>query len=142
MKAKAIFRFISRNETKPTQIATENELLQEVLDELKDALEIDLDRTADLSREEDFEISYTEFMSTVNRKAVQFKQDSHGYRQICSVPPFALALVMASRVQSHYTHARWFRLGSLTEMINVHGTVSEPVEIVAPQLIGIDAVCL
>ncbi len=111
-------------------------MLQEVVDELKDAFESDLENTTELSREEeDFELKYPRFMKKVFLKAGQFKQNSHGYRQICCLPSFALGLVMASRIPSHYTHAPWFKLGSLNEMIDVHGTVSEPLEIVAPQLI-------
>src|ERR1700755_173305 len=106
--------------------ATDEELLQEVIDELKDALESDLDHAPEQSQQEDFEIKYSRFMAKVKSKANHFKQNAHGYRQICCLPAFALGLVMASRIPSHYTHSQWFKLGALGDMINVHGTVSCP----------------
>jgi len=123
---KAIFRLISRNETKGAQRATEEELLQEVVDELKDVFELDLAAIKDPveARDEDFKIKYPQFFKRVALEADSFKKKA-GYRQICCLPAFALGLVMASRIPSHYTHAHWFNLKSLTDMINVHGTVSD-----------------
>jgi hypothetical protein len=123
--AKAIFRFISRNETKGNRCATEEELLQEVVDELKDALELDLVSLGDQSLGEDFKVKYLTFVDKANKKADWFKNKSHNYRQICSLPSFALGLVMASRIPSHYTHAPWFRIKALMDMMGVHGSVSK-----------------
>jgi hypothetical protein len=131
--ARAIFRLISRNTRKGTHHGTDEELLQEVVDELKDALEGDLVRNKDRDRfrEEDIKYKYKDFVRKVNDKADQFKQYSQAYRRICCLPSFALGLVMASRIPSHYTHAPWFRLGVLTKMIDVHGAVSIRVKTVA-----------
>lgn len=115
-------------------------MLQEVLDELNDALELDLAHMTDLACEEDIEIKYPEFIEKTHQKADQFKQNSHGYRQICCLPSFALSLTMASKVQSHYTHAPWFKLSALSEMIGVHGAVSKQIEHISCQLIGIGTV--
>lgn len=126
---RAIFCLISRNETKGVHSATKEEFLQEIIDELKDALELDLKNLKDPShsREEDYKIKYTTFLNKVKLKADFFKQNSNGYRRICCLPSFSLGLVMASRILSHYTHAPWFKLRNLSEMIGVHGTVSDPV---------------
>jgi len=122
-RAKAIFRLISRNTRKGVHRATEEELLQEVIDELKDALESDIASIQDPSKIEDFNIKYPNYMAKIEQKAELFKRTTQGYRQICCVPAFALGLVMASRVKSHYIHAKWFKVGSLTKIIGVHGTV-------------------
>jgi hypothetical protein len=125
--AKAIFRLISRNERKGTYRGTDEELLQEVVDEFRDAFELDRSTMEDDS-EEDFSSKYPTFMKKVADKADLFKQNAHGYRRICCLPSFAFGLVMASRIPSHYTHAPWFKLGTLSEMIDVHGAVSKRVD--------------
>jgi hypothetical protein len=122
---RAIYRLISRNERKGSYLATEEELLQEVVDEFKDSFEVDLASMEDPLREEEFKIKYPRFMDAVNNRAERFKQKSSGYRQICCMPSFVFGLVMASRIPTHYTHASWFRLTALTDMIDVHGTVSK-----------------
>jgi hypothetical protein len=111
-----------------THRATDEELLQEVVDELKDALEEDLVRirSKESLEDEDFEFKYPKFKKAVDEKALLFKQKTHGYRQICCLPSFALGLVMASRIQSHFTHAPWFKIVALGNMIDVHGTVTKP----------------
>jgi hypothetical protein len=127
--ARALFRFISRNETKLTHHATEEELLQEIVDELKDAFEDDLEAGADETRrDEEFDVKYPSFMTKAQDKAEKFKQTLKGYRRICCLPSFSFGLVMALRIHSHYIHAPWFRLGSLDAMIDVHGTVSDPIQ--------------
>jgi hypothetical protein len=97
---------------------------------MKDALEEDLVIRMEMQRdddEQDYQFKFNRFLTKVQEKADHFKRTSHGYRRICCVPAFCLGLVMASRFQGHYTHAPWFRLNTLVEMINVHGTVSVPV---------------
>ncbi len=79
-------------------------------------------------------------MKKVAQKAKQFKQNVHGYCQICCLPLFTLGLVMASRVSSHYTHTSWFKLSPLSEMIDMYGTISELVQIPAAHLTIIDTV--
>lgn len=127
-QSKAIFRLVSRNTTLETYRATEEELLQEVVDELKDLLEEDLLEPKARMPDYLFECRYPRFKKAVDEKAVQFKQKKHGYREICCLPSFALGLVMASRVQSHFKHAPWFKVGHLGDMVDVYGTVSKLVE--------------
>jgi hypothetical protein len=106
---------------------TDEELLQEIVDELKDTLEEDLAILKDADREEDFNFKYPLFVEKVGEKAKVLKdlpKVATGYRQICCLPSFALSLVSASRIPSHYTHAPWFKLGHLTEMVGVYGAVS------------------
>jgi hypothetical protein len=122
--AKAIFRLISRNTTLDTYHATDEERLQEIVDELKDALEDDLLNIKDVTQVENFEFKYPRFKKKTDEKAEKFKYTKYSYRRICSVPSFALGLVMASRVQTHFTHASWFKLGVLNGMLGVYGTVS------------------
>jgi hypothetical protein len=121
---KAVFRLLSRNETRATQKATEEEHLQEVVDSLKDALEKDLRVLKERNRDEDYEVIYPQFMEAVGKKAEKYKSTTQGYCQLCSLPRFALALVMASRVWRHYRHAVWFRMAPLKSMVEVHGGVS------------------
>ena len=125
----ALFRFISRNITYSSHHASEEKKLQEIVDQMKDSLEEDLRKRKEHSlQHEDFENKYLRFKETAKLKADLYKQTSIGYRQICCVPSFALGLVMASRVQNHFTHAPWFRLGILKDMVDVYGTVSGPVK--------------
>lgn len=123
-KERAIFRFISRNSAKSTHKLTEEELLQEIIDELKDCLEKDLQVQIDPGREKDFNFKYPRFVEKVRELAKLLVKSASGYRRICSLPSFALSLVSASRIPSHYTHAPWFKLVHLTEMVGVYGTVS------------------
>jgi hypothetical protein len=78
--------------------------------------------------DEDFNLKYPKFLEMTVIKADKYKRGSSAYRRICCVPSFAFGLVMASRMQTHFTHAPWFKLRSLSEMIDVYGTVSEAVE--------------
>ena len=111
-----------------THNATDEELLQEIVDELKDAFEADLEMNVDNARySEEFDVKYPSYMTKAKEKAAKFKQTFKGYRRICCLPSFSFGLVMASRVHSHYIHAPWFRLASLDSMIDVHGTVSHPI---------------
>ena len=120
-----VFRLISRNETKGNKKATEEELLQEIVDHFKDAFISDRKRIKDWTKVEDYEVRYPTFMKRVTIKADEFKRNATGYRHICCLPRFALALVMMSRVRSHYTHSSWFNIANLKTMIEVHGGVSE-----------------
>jgi hypothetical protein len=122
--AKAVFRLLSRNETRATQKATEEEHLQEIVDSLKDSLEKDLRKLTDRTRDDDYEVIYPLFMEAVAKKAEKYKSTTQGYRQLCCLPRFALALVMASRVWRHYRHAEWFCMPKLKNMVEVHGGVS------------------
>lgn len=127
MAGKAVCRLISKNTTLKTQYATEEELLQETVDELKDAFEVDLSKVNDGNRDENFEYKYPNFIKKTAAKALEVK-NAYRYRRIFCVPSFALGLVMASRIRSHYTHAPWFKLTALGDMIDVYGSVSERAE--------------
>jgi hypothetical protein len=123
-KSKAVFRLISRNATFGRRRATPEEMLQEILDQMKDAFERDvLGNTCPL--DEDHELMYPSCMKLIKDKAEKYKSTNRAYRQVCLMPMFTLSLVMASRVQSHYTHAGWFKISTLNEMINVYGGVSK-----------------
>jgi hypothetical protein len=117
-----MYRFLSRNEYRGTYAITEEEKLLEVIDELKDYLEINL-RTATPSIDEDEpKHLYPTFDMELATKSKTFIGEGD-YRRICCIPRFFLGLVMLSRIQRHYTHAQWFRIPQLGEMLNVHGGV-------------------
>lgn len=140
--SRAVYRLLSRNESTGSVKVTEEELLQEIIDSFKDKFEEDdkalLERYAkrDQKRgrpptmpelkemEEDYEVMYPTVFGAIKEKAEHFKGNSTGYRQICLLPRVALGLIMASRVRSHYTHADWFRISILKNMVQVHGGVS------------------
>jgi hypothetical protein len=144
--AKIIFRYLSRNEVKENYKATEEELLLEIVVELRDAYERDMATAAEKHknavaeallrkeepqipepRSEELAIKYPQFVEAVTLKAkAEEVKDSRGYRRLCSVPSFAHGLVMASRLRRHYTHAEWFRVGALGTMLEAHGGVSKP----------------
>jgi hypothetical protein len=111
---------------KDTHKPTEEEFLREVIEELKDAYELDMRNVTALNRKEDVTFKLKGFVEKVNKKAKGFLPAEHRYRHLCSVTSFVYALVMASRVRSHYTHAPWFKLRALGDMLDVHGTVSSP----------------
>lgn len=124
--ATAIFRFISRNQVNDNWRATGEELLLEIVAELRDAYDDDLTemRSENRSPTHDGSLSqYPRFMHEAKLKADLFKDD-RGHKRLCSVPSFAHGLVMASRIKRHYTHAEWFTVGALNKMLDVHGAVS------------------
>ncbi|KAH8984063.1 hypothetical protein EDB86DRAFT_2833632 [Lactarius hatsudake] len=124
-KPTAIYRFLSRNETKDTRMATEEEMLIEIVDELKDAYEKDVSLRKDRGKNLDAAALFQTFMKKAKQKAASFKEsrDRAGYRQLCAVPSFALGLVAASRIRRHYTHARWFQVSELVKMLESHGAL-------------------
>ncbi|KAN0128163.1 hypothetical protein V8E53_014015 [Lactarius tabidus] len=143
LMAKIIFRYLSRNEVKENYKATEEELLLEIVVELRDAYERDMATAAEKHknavaeallrkeepqipepRSEELAIKYPQFVEAVTLKAkAEEVKDSRGYRRLCSVPSFAHGLVMASRLRRHYTHAEWFRVGALGTMLEAHGGI-------------------
>ena len=115
---------MSRNETRGHQGATEEEYLQEVVAQFRDAYERDLEEKRDPC-ESDMKVLYPRLMEAVDNKVSELKELSHaGFSRLCCVPSFALGLVMASRIRRHYTHASWFTIKALGEMLDVHGAVS------------------
>ncbi|KAI9430720.1 hypothetical protein H4582DRAFT_2063460 [Lactarius indigo] len=122
-KATALYRFLSRNEMKDTRLATEEELMIEIVDELKDAYEEDVKLRKDRGKNLDAAAVFQTFMKKAKRKAAAFKEsrDRAGYRELCAVPSFALGLVAASWIRRHYTHARWFQVAELVKMLESHG---------------------
>lgn len=121
--ADAIFRLISRNETKSMHQATEEELLQELVDELKREYLKDVKKMPDDTEEADYYTLYPRFMGAIGEKAEAYKQYNSGFRKLSCMPTFTLSLVMASQVRRHYTHAKWFRMGTFYKMVEVHGAV-------------------
>jgi len=122
---KAVFRLLSRNATHGQHKATDVEMLQEKLDKMKDALEEDLLEITSREFDEDHEYLYPKCVEKILEQAGKFKQNNQGYRQLCLMPSFVLGLVMVSRVRRHYTHARWYNIGTLDKMIDVYGGVSD-----------------
>ena len=104
-------------------MATQEEYLQEIANELKLSLQKDWSagrhRTTD-----DLEVQYPKLMKAISTKAEKFKCTNHGFRRIFCIPAFSMGLVMASRIRKHYTHSQWYNITSLLEMVGVHGTVS------------------
>ena len=124
--ADATFHLISRNATLGHYGATDEELLLETVNEvkrsfLKDLKDVDTRVDEDV---EDIEELYPLFTAAMKEKATQFSQNTSGYRQLCCLHTFMLGLVMASRVRSHYAHAKWFKIATLRKMMDIHGTVS------------------
>lgn len=118
-----MFRYASRNTQKRTYIATDEEKLLEVVDELTDSLEEDLGREVDDAEEDVLRVLYPKFCHAVSVKALAFKEDK-GYRRLCCVPSFALGLAMAGRAGQHYKHCEWFTIGRLGDMLGEYGGVS------------------
>lgn len=125
-KALAMYHLLSRNEVKGQYNATDIELLLEIIFELRSVYEKDVKNAKDTAAldKEDYEILYPLVFEAVREKEEVFKHVSHGYRPLCVVPTFTLALIMLSRIRRHYVHAEWFRLRPLMSMIGVHGSVS------------------
>ena len=111
--------------------ATEEELLQEVLQQLNRAYQKDLkrlkeDRNSEIHVvNEDVSKRYKEFMKATAEKAEEYKAPTRkAFRKLVLMPMFTLAMVMASRVRRHYTHAPWFKVSTFYKMAEVHGAVS------------------
>lgn len=121
-KANALHRLISRNETRDNLKTTQEEVLIEVIEELKFVFLPELDKVVD--RSEDCQINFPKFVELTKEKAEQFKSNAnHGYRKLLCLPSFMMGLVMASRITTHYTHAPWFRAMNFVRMVEVHGVV-------------------
>jgi hypothetical protein len=120
----AVYRLASRNETHGNYKATDEELLQELIDELKREFEKDLRTKTRLNKDEDYKIAYPLYTKRIKEKAEKFKSVNSGFRKLACMPTFMLGMVMASRVRRHYVHAPWFKASSLVKMVDVHGAVS------------------
>jgi hypothetical protein len=123
-----IYRLLSRNETAENREASEEEFLQELIDELKIQFNEDLQaRTAkgdSLGEDEDY-ADYEGYSTLLKKKADLFIGVNSGFRKLACTKVFMLGLVMTSRVRRHYVHAGWFRVNSLAKMVEVHGAVSD-----------------
>jgi hypothetical protein len=118
-----MYRFLSRNMVKGTWQATEEERLIELVVELSDHLRTDQKKGLSDPNEDDLAVLYPAFSRALQAKAKAFINEG-GYRRLCSVSSFFLGLVMLSRVRRHYTHAPWFKVTMLNEMLKTHGGVS------------------
>lgn len=105
------------------QLATQEELLLEIVAHLRDAYEKDIQNQGQQGKYIDASIHFPLFMEMAKMKSEEFKEN-RSYGRLCSVPSFALGLVMASRIRRHYTHASWFNITTLTKMLISHGAVS------------------
>src|SRR6266851_2342894 len=121
--SRLVFWYMFRNMTKGQRMATDEELLLEILDKLKDAFKEDMPCARKLqAKENNPSILFPMFIEKVKDKAEEYK-DTEGYQCLCSVPSFMLALVSVSRIRRHYTHCAWFKISTLQKMLNVHGGV-------------------
>ena len=127
----AIFRFMSRNETKPVKPSTDEELLNEIVQGLRDRYNEDLADAAakEAWREDDRDVSlmYPKYTEAAKEKADAYKELS-GYKRLLAVPGFTLGLVMVTRLKRHYQRAPWFKVTTLGNMLENHGAVSDPQE--------------
>lgn len=75
---------------------------------------------------------YPRFTAKAEQLVEEFKETSYtrGPRRLCSVPSFALALAMSSRIRKHYTHAKWFKISELNTMLETHGAVGTEVYVI------------
>ena len=117
----ATFQLLSQNETNGHEGATKEEFLQEIIDDFKDAFEDNLHNLNAQGNDEDYKVMYSMFVQAVVEKLQQYVGNSTGYQQICCLPQFALGLVMASQIWSHYMYTSWFQISTLKAMIEVHG---------------------
>jgi hypothetical protein len=120
----AVYRLASRNETRGNFRATDEELLQKLIDELEREFEKDLRTKTQLNKDEDYKVAYPLYTERIKDKAEKFKSVNNGFRKLASMPTFMLGMVMASRVRRHYGHVPWFKAPNLIKMVDVHGTVS------------------
>jgi hypothetical protein len=100
-----------------------------MVDDLKDAFEDDIQAQAQNGRlnpqEHEPETLYPLFMIAAKEKTQEFKESqARGPQRLCSVPSFALALVLVSQTRRHWLHAPWFTIASLCQMLERHGAVS------------------
>jgi hypothetical protein len=135
----AIYWLLSRNETKQEYKCSEEERLLEFLAEMNRAYQLDLTKLREKEKdktpvtvepgkrnvvEEDSRRQYPKFMEALKEKAEAYKYVSTEFRKLSCMPSLVLSLVMASRVRKHYTHAPWFKIATLNQMVEVHGAVS------------------
>lgn len=121
-----MFRLLSRNGTLEDNGSTDEELLQEMIDQLKIELEKDLENQPEDREDRDYEDEryFPRYKKAVHDMATRYKGVNSGFRKLALVPSFMQAMVMLSRVQRHFVHAPWFRVTSLLKMVGVHGGVS------------------
>ena len=120
----AVYRLASCNETRGNFKATDEELLQELINKLKWEFKKDLRTKKQLNKDEDYWVTYLLFTKCIKLKAEKFKSVNSGFRKLACMPMFMLGMVMASRVRRHFVHAPWFKAGSLVKMVDIHGAVS------------------
>ena len=123
----AIYRFLSRNESKLVLKATEEEALNEVVQVLKDQYEEDIKdaegRGEDRDKEKEWSLLYPKFTLAAKMKAEKYK-NMVGYKCLLAVPSFTLRLVMVSQLRQHYQWAAWFKVAILSSMLENHRAVS------------------
>ena len=120
---------MSLNETKPELKASDEDLLYNMVRNLRDEYGIDLEaETKGETPRHDYENihgMYPNFAKTVKNQAEQVKDLPSGYKTLLAVPSFALGLVMIMRIFRHYRRASWFKVGVLNDMLENNGAVSK-----------------
>jgi len=85
-------------------MATDKKLPLEIVNELKDMLEMDMPHARMIqAREDNPNILFLTFMKRVKQKANKYKKLG-GYQCLCSILSFMLTLVLVARIRQHYIH--------------------------------------
>jgi hypothetical protein len=104
-------------------MATDEEKLLDIVQELRVSLEMDMARHKEWDDDDDRpEVLYPTFCEAVKQKEAGLKKVP-GYRELCCLPSFVLGLTMVGRVRRHYTHMDWFNVGQLRVLVKEHGGV-------------------
>lgn len=142
----ATYQLLSKNQDKHVLKVTEEEELQQYVNELKHEFEKDL--RDNLSREEkkrererereegdgdgedededkDEQPKFPKYRARLKLITEDFGKVNTGFRSLMSMPNFLVGLMMASRVGRHYLHASWFTVTSFNRIMDVHGSVSK-----------------
>jgi hypothetical protein len=139
----ATYQLLSKNQDKHVLKVTEDEELQQYVNELKHEFEKDLrenlsleERKREREREEggnddgetedqDEQPKFPRYRARLKLITDDFGKVNTGFRSLMSMPNFLVGLMMASRVGRHYLHSPWFTVTSFNRMMAVHGSVSE-----------------
>jgi hypothetical protein len=141
----ATYQLLSKNQDKHVLKVTEDEELQQYVNELKHEFEKDLRDNLLLEEEKreraregggdgdgdgkdedkDEQPKFPKYRARLKLITDDFGKVNTGFRSLMSMPNFLVGLMMASRVGRHYLHCSWFKVTSFNRMMDVHGSVSK-----------------
>ncbi|KAF8264416.1 hypothetical protein EI94DRAFT_1805833 [Lactarius quietus] len=123
--SKALFRFLLWNKVNQWLDVTPEERLLEIINELHDTYEEDLHlmEKTNKKREEDDGIHTLDKFNEKWLAKVEALKDNNNLQHLFTKQLFAHGLVMVLWIQRHYTHAGWFTVKKLNEMLEDHGVV-------------------